>query len=310
MPRARELPRFIVEGLKGTQSMNNALRLRGAGEASFTNTEGERCYIRKTEQHHKLFFKLVGCHRGWQHYKYCTPQALHKEADLWCPFCMYNVCDWQAAGKAPITNNELMFMGLMSVHGCSERWCHQVKDNIWHGCFDFYNWCENVFVQVDGACHWHGMHTNSAAAVRHRDFCCNQAAFNAIVGLVRVHESDLQQPHIVLAAIAVASTQQCVVFTSSYGSKAQIHVTQLLQAVHMYCQVRHDAFGNLICNKCCAYLVLVLLSFISSKLVVQPLHEGRAGCELKVHQSVDGDERRVGCHTNSKVDLAVRLAVH
>lgn len=240
----------MLEGLEGTQSMNNGWRLRGAGEAFLINKDGNNCYIRKTTQHHKLFFKLAGCHRGRQHYKYCTPQALHKETDLWCPFCMHDGCHWEAAGKAQIAGNERMFMRLMSVHGHSEHWCHQVRHNTWPGSFDFYNWFENVFVQVDGACHWHGMHTNSAAAVRDRDFCCNHAAFNAGLGLVRVHESDLQQPHIVLAAIAAASTQQCVVFTTSYCSKAQTHVAQLLQAVRMYCQVRYDALGNLICNKC------------------------------------------------------------
>ncbi len=239
----------MVEGLEGTQSMNQGLRVRGARDVFFTNTKGEKCYIRKSKQHHKLFFKLTGCNHGRQHFKYCTPRALHQAADLWCPFCMDDACQWQAAGKAPITSNELMFMLLLRWHGCSEHWCHQVRHDKWHGCFDFYNWRERVCVQVDGACHWHGMHTNSAATVRNRDFCCNHTAFNAGVGLVRVHESDLQHPHIVLAAIDVASTQQCVVFTSSYWSKAQMQVTELLQAVHTYCQVRYDAFGNLICNK-------------------------------------------------------------
>ncbi len=290
--------------------MNNGLRLHGVGEVSFTNQEGERRYIRKTEQHHKLFFKLVNCHPGQQHYKYCTPQALRKESDLWCPFCIYDACGWKAAGKALIPHNELLFMWLLSVHGCSKHWCHQVRKNMWSGPFDFYNYCDKVFVQIDGACHWHGMSSSSAATVLIRDLCCNFSAFNASMGLVRVHESDLQQPQVVLAAIAVASAEHCVVFTSSYMSKAHMHVMQLLKAVHMYCLVRYDAFGNLICNKCYAYLVLMLLSSISIKLVVQPLHVGRPGCELKVHQPVLVCKLYVGCHTNTKVDLAVRLALH
>lgn len=200
--------------------MNKGLRLHGAGEATFVNNQGERCWVRKTEQHQKFFFKLTGCHRGQQHYKICTPRALHKPDDLWCPFCIYDSCQWQAAGKAPITSNELMFMQLLRDSGRSQHWCHQVRHETWHGSFDFYNWYENVFVQVDGACHWYGMHNNNATTVRNRDSCCNQAAYNAGVGLVRVHKNDLQQPHIVLAAIAVASTLQCVVFTNSYQTKA------------------------------------------------------------------------------------------
>ena len=226
--------------------MNQGLRLHGARDPSFINAKGKRRYVRKSQQHHKFYFKLTGCSGGQQHYRHCTPVALQRPADLWCPFCMYDACDWQAAGKAPITSNERMFMQLLSDNGCSKHWCYQVRHDMWHGSFDFYNWYETVFVQVDGACHWYGMHTNNAAKVRERDSWCNRAACNAGVGLVRVHESDLQQPDIVLAAIAVASIEQCVVFTSSYGPKAEMLERKLLQAVRMYRKMRRDAFGNLI----------------------------------------------------------------
>lgn len=290
--------------------MNQGLQLPRVGEPFFLNTQGQRRYVRKTEQHYKLFFKLRGCASGLQHYRRCTPHSLQRPSDLWCPFCMYSVHTWQEAGKALITSNELRFMQLLRLQGGSDSWCHQARHDIWHGCFDFYNWRENVFVQVDGACHWRGMRNISATQVQHTDFLCNLTAFNARVGLLRVHEDDLQQPPVVFAAIAAAAVEQCVVFTSSFMTKAFMHVMHLLQAVHMYCLVRRDSHGNLICKCWCAYPVLALLSSIISKLVVQPLEVSCPGGEVKVHQPVVLLKLRMCRDANTKVNLAVSLAPH
>lgn len=287
------LPGYLLEGLTGTQHMNPGLWVHARGEASFTNSGGERRYVRKTEQRYKLYFRLWGCRSGLQHYRICTPQSISKESDLWCPFCMYCKCGWAAADKALIPENELVFIRLLLMHGCSEHWCHQVRHYMWHGAFDFWNWRDNVFVQVDGVCHWQGMHTSLQSRVAERDFACNLTAVQAGVGLVRVHETDLQEPVAVMAAIATAAAERCVVFTSTYRLKACMQYTWLLQAVQLYCLVRYDAFGNTICKPTAAYLVRVSLALVFIKAVPEPAVVCCAGGELKVDEAVGADERRV-----------------
>ncbi len=223
---------------------------------------------------------------------------------------MYNIGQWKAAGKAPISNTELQFMLLLQAQGSSEQWCYQVRHDFWNGCCDFYNWCEDVFVQVDGQCHWRGMHTSSAEKVQDRDLRCNSSAFFKGVALVRVHEHDLQQPQVVMAAIAIAAAECCVVFTKSYNGNSCCQLTQLLQAVQMYCHVCYDAFGNIICKMCTNYHVLVRLISILPIRVEQTLHGSGAGGELKVHQAIGCCVRGVGRHSHDEVYLAVLLPLH
>ena len=294
MPAAQKLPAYLWEGLTGTQHMNIGLQVHATGVAFVTDADGARRYVRKTEQHYRLFFKLKGCCGGQQHYKHCTPQAVGKASGLWCPFCMYCAWQWAAAGKALINRHELEFMRLLRAHGCSDKWCHQARHDMWGGCFDFYNWYENVYVQVDGACHWNGMSANITSMVQDRDFRCNYTAFQSHVALVRVHESDVQQPQVVFAAIAIAAAEPCVVFTHSYRVKACPQWLNFIQAVHMYCHVRYDAFGNTICKREVAYLVLVCFVFILIQSVVQPPHGTRAGGELKVDKAVAAAVSRMG----------------
>jgi hypothetical protein len=223
---------------------------------------------------------------------------------------MYCKCRWAAAHKALIPENELVFMRLLLLHGCSEQWCHQVQHPMWHGAFDFYNWRDDVLVQVDGVCHWQGMHTSLQGTVAERDFACNLTAIYAGVGLVRVHESDLQEPAAVMAAIATAAAEWCVVFTSTYRLKACMQYTRLLQAVRLYCLVCYDAFGNTICKNTVAYLVLMCPGLVTLINIPQPLVVCGAGGELKVDEAVGAVERRMGRHSNDEVNLAWLLALY
>ena len=149
--------------------MNPGIHVSPYGAVDVTMAGGGRHRLTKHDRSIKLYFKLKGCCRGEQHYKHCTPEALKRESDMWCCFCMYNIGQWKAASKAPISNTELQFMLLLQAQGSSEQWCYQVRHDFWNGCCDFYNWCEDVYVQVDGQCHWRGMHTSSAEKVQDRD---------------------------------------------------------------------------------------------------------------------------------------------
>lgn len=88
------------------------------------------------------------------------------------------------------------------------------------------------------------MMTSHINTVRYRDWECNISAWHAGVGLVRVHADDLQQHQVVMAAIAIAANESCIVFTTSYGIKNSWHLHAVHQAVQLYCMLQFDAFGN------------------------------------------------------------------
>lgn len=244
MTKAVKLPQLLCDALSGTQALNRGLSISKSATATITTDDGEVIALGKSEQQHKLFFKLKGCCSQQVHYRYCTPQAVTSISDLWCPFCMYDIDMWAAAGKALITSNELEFMQLLQAYQHSKQWCHQVRLKFWKGCIDFYNWMDRVCVQVDGACHWFGMMSSDKEQVRSRDLSCNIEAWRAGVGLVRVHQNDLQQPQVVLAAIEYAAMECCIVFTTSYGLNGCLQIQEMYEAVQLYCQLQYDAFGN------------------------------------------------------------------
>jgi hypothetical protein len=148
---------------------------------------------------------------------------------------------WQVCS---IVDNELGFMSLLRQWGVSSSWCHQVRHDWWPACIDFYNWQRGVYVQVDGACHWHGMRTASRAQVMSNDLRCNIRAFAARAALVRAHEFDLQEADALLAAIETAIADKAVVFTPGYRRIGWQHVILLQQHLQYCCRVYTDAFGN------------------------------------------------------------------
>lgn len=244
MTKPVKLPELLGEALSGTQALNTGLALYKSATATITKDDGEVIALRRSEQQHRLFFKLKGCCSQQQHYRYCTPQVVRSISDLWCPFCMYDSDMWAAAGKTLITSNELEFMHLLHTCHHSDRWCHQVRLKFWKGCIDFYNWVDRVCVQIDGSCHWSGMMSSDKEQVRSRDLSCNLNAWEEGVGLVRVHQHDLQQPQVVLAAIENAAMECCIVFTANYGLNGSLQLQDMCEAVQAYCQLRYDAFGN------------------------------------------------------------------
>ena len=240
---AGDIPQFMVEALRGTQTVNIGLKMPYNRTITFVDADGNTKPFTTTEEQQRFLFKLTGCGEQ-QHYKHCTPHALQSESDLWCPFCMYDCDVWTAAGKGSIVTNELSFMQLLVLMRLSTEWCHQVRHWWWGACIDFYNWQLKVYVQVDGHSHWYGVHNLSREEVWARDLRCNQSAFWAGAGLVRAHEINVQQPDVLMAAIAIAAAERVVVFTAGYKQIRWQHVILLHQVLHPYCNVRTDAYGN------------------------------------------------------------------
>lgn len=78
------------------------------------------------QERQRFLFKMTGCGQE-QHYKHCEPHALHSEADLSCPFCMYITDVWAAAGKGSIAAEELLIMLMLQLQGVSTQWCYPVR---------------------------------------------------------------------------------------------------------------------------------------------------------------------------------------
>lgn len=112
-------------------------------------------------------------------------------SDLWCPFCMYQEQLWQQASKRLLTAGELAFMGLITALGIDTNFTYQVVPPFWHAPVDFFDMQHGYYVQVDGRCHWVGMHGVSNLVITDRDLQQNLAAVRAGVPLVRVHERDI-----------------------------------------------------------------------------------------------------------------------
>ena len=70
----------------------------------------------------------------------------------------------------------------------------------WQAPLDFYNMDQQYFVQVDGRCHWVGMHQTISSVVIQRDMLQAQAAFVAGVTVVRVHMHDTNNYDVLAAS--------------------------------------------------------------------------------------------------------------
>lgn len=211
-----EWEEWALEALRGTQPVNPRLRMPYNRGITLVLSGGVSYGLGMKEPKLQLYFKLQCTAAGRQHYKLCTPRALRRASDLYCPFCSYDVLMWRVAGKKLIVPNELPFIRMVVDNGVCVNWCHQVRLRFWRGLVDFYNRQLGVCVQIDGHTHWQGMHIHHHTKASQRDFDCNKAAFDAHVALVRVHEADLTHRDCVFAAINVAAACKAVVLTASY----------------------------------------------------------------------------------------------
>ncbi len=82
-------------------------------------------------------------------------------------------------------------MNFLTSNGLDQQYCHQVTAVFLKWPIDFLNNKLNFFVQIDGHCHWYGMHNVHKQVVQHRDLSFNQVAYMAGARLVLVHHADL-----------------------------------------------------------------------------------------------------------------------
>lgn len=235
----------MLEGVSGTQDVNYGLKMPYNRSITVVLADGIAYKVARAEGKLQLLFKLKCTYADRRHYKYCTPRALMKPNDLWCPFCNYDEVAWVAAEKKPITPNELPFMCMLASSGVCGKWCHQARLPFWSGCVDFYNWELRACVQIDGPTHWDGMRVGHHTVASKRDFKCNKAAFDSRVALVRVHEGDIPHRDCVFAAISAAVANHAVVLTAGFRSIGWHHANNWLSYASM---LQHRLGSN-----CCSY---------------------------------------------------------
>lgn len=141
-------------------------------------------------------------------------------------------------------------MQLLRAYTIDTDFCCQVVPPFWAAPMDFYNLRLGYFVEIDGRCHWVGIHQLSAAVIIGRDMQQNLAVLQAGACMVRVHEHDLNNASCVAAALDAATLGCCIVLTPAYTTtlvswgSGLLAYLQLLLLLTPNCYYNTDAYGN------------------------------------------------------------------
>jgi len=252
---ASTLSQWMFRALKGAQQLNPGVDMYDSSGPELLLPDGSTVCIKTHTEQHQLYWKLSGCNPGHRHFRRCTAKALATVASLFCPFCNYDEQLWRAHGKALMPACEAEFIQLLLRRGLDGDYCHQVVPQFWPSPADFYNMCAHFYVQVDGKCHWSGMHKLSSMEVIARDMSFNLAALAADACVVRVHEADVGNDVVVLAALAATAYGSCIILTPSYNTAIISYEGQkqpyikVLQGLAPEYNTYMDSYGNCILCK-------------------------------------------------------------
>lgn len=220
-------------------------------------TDGAYRSIYSSKCKAKLYWKLHRCgdsaKQPCPHYRYCRPHALQKPSDLWCAVCSYDNAAWQSEGLALLPVGEESFIrNFLQVVGVDVQYCRQVVPDWWSWPVDFWNFEHNIYVQVDGHVHWHGMHGCTSEIIQNRDMAFNKKAYEHDACLVRVHSDDISNTQQLLAALGAAIAGGRIVLTQAYAQqstsqngKSVMYVEALLEKLGSH-RFETDDQGNLL----------------------------------------------------------------
>lgn len=244
------MPQWKFRSLQETTSQGFTVRLDGCSGHEVVLHGGTVVPITHHLGVYQLVWKLIGCPRQQCHYRVCASKTLQHPSDLWCPFCNYNEQQWRQAGKRVLPCAELAFIDMLRAVHIDTTFSCQTTAAFWPAPLDFCNMRQGYFVQIDGRCHWAGMHKLSSSEVIARDMRQNLAAIQADACVVRVHECDLSNVECVAAAMHAAGLGCCIVLTPAYAAAMVKHGPSLLSYVQLLlllspnCCVDLDLYGN------------------------------------------------------------------
>lgn len=136
--------------------------------------------------------ELRFCH----HHKWCAPHSIKHPKQLACPICMEDEL-WYDLGKAqkPCATSQLPMM--QQLDGMLPRpiWvCEARVVPNWNAGVDIYVFNPPLAIQIDGHQHFASPHHKTSVADQQQaDVCCNKAAWDAGVPLLRMHHTDCGQ---------------------------------------------------------------------------------------------------------------------
>lgn len=243
-----------MSALKASQEINPLMKFM-QGRAVLVNKAGKVVRtISSSTCSVRLYWKCTsatGVLCG--HVKFCTPSSLKHPRSLWCAFCSYDAALWQQQHMALLPHAEQQFiMNFLVRNGIDQQYCHQVTADFWKWPIDFWNHKFNFYVQIDGHCHWYGMHAVSKQVVQARDLSFNQLAYMAGARLVRVHHDDLTHNMVLLAAVNAATMGCSIVLTPKYARTQVMHNGQqmgyatVVQQMIPHAHIRSDVMGNIL----------------------------------------------------------------
>lgn len=250
------MPQWKSRAIQPTQHQGFSVKLHGVKGPELLFDNGSSVAITHNLGTYKLRWRLTNCTGRRYHFRVCTSKSLQHPADLWCPFCNYSEQQWEQAGKRLLPACEQRFMQFLRARNIDAWFACQVVPEFWQAPLDFYNMQQGYFVQVDGRCHWVGMHQTISSVVIQRDMLQAQAAFVAGVTVVRVHMHDTNNYDVLAASLQAATQGFNIVLTPAYASTwvcwngLQLLYMQVLLLFLPNCRYNTDSYGNIRIYRC------------------------------------------------------------
>lgn len=214
-----KLTRQLRRAMEAAHHLNSHVNLYDYDVPAVVAGGRVQAFIYNSTERVKVVVRCEGCCPGRRHYRKATPKALSKKGALCCRLCMVGARLQQPEHVGNVPTTERKLIDLLWQLGVDQDFMYQVVPTFWKQPMDFYNYVAGYFVQVDGACHWVGMHKQGCQQVLATDF--EQARIVLAQGktLVRVHEADLAHAAVVAATLAAAQGFVGVVLSPAYAQQ-------------------------------------------------------------------------------------------
>ena len=103
--------------------------------------------------------------------------------------------------------------------GCDTQCCRQVVPDWWYWPVDFWNFELDIFIQIDGHCHWYDMRGASSREVQQRDLSFNVMAVVVKARVVRIHSADVGNLQQIQAALDAVAAGFRIALSPTYASQ-------------------------------------------------------------------------------------------
>lgn len=246
---------WLWQALQTASGLNPRVLLPHPHVASICTSHGNTMPITNSTTGYQLYFALVGCQPGKQHYRYNTPHALRNSSQLLCPFCKGNSDEWREHKRRCIPKSELVIMHMLMVLQLDASVCWQVMVDFWAAPVDFKFINQALIIQADGSCHFSAMYDSTTGQQLADDLRFCASGYKAGASIVRVHALELSNKRstsILQAALSIAVNKCCIVLSPGYTTVCMyeaggfVTYAQLLADMLPDTIIAEDALHNII----------------------------------------------------------------